>query len=84
MKIVKELETVQIADAIHPRRRIVILQRDDGHFTFAEQYHSVSEDEGDIMSEGWQTLPPNGVYASAAIAESEGRAAFTRWYRLAG
>ena len=83
MKIVKELEAVEVSDAIHPRRRIVVLQRDDGHFTFAEEYFYISQYEGEIIAEGWQQLPPNGVYATAAIAESEGQAAFARWHRLA-
>jgi hypothetical protein len=82
MKIVKELETVEVADAIFPRRRIVLLQRDDGHFSFAEEYHYVSEYEGQIIAEGWRQLPPNGVYETAEIAEAEGRAAFARWYRM--
>jgi hypothetical protein len=83
VKIVKELDTVEVQDAIHPRRRIVVLQRDDGNFTFAEEYFYVSQYEGEIIAEGWQQLPPNGVYATAAIAESEGQAAFARWHRLA-
>lgn len=43
MKIVKELEIVEVEDAMHPRRRIVVLQRDDGLFTFAEEYFYVSK-----------------------------------------
>jgi hypothetical protein len=76
VQVVKELEAVEVAAAIHPRRRIVVLRRDDGYYTFAEQYFFVSEYEGEIIAEGWQTQPPTGIYASAAIAESEGRAAF--------
>lgn len=82
MKIVKELEIVEVRDAIHSKRRIVVLQRDDGYFTFVEEYFYVSEFEGKIIAKGWQQLPPNGIYATAAIAESEGRAAFARWHRL--
>ena len=71
---------------IHPgrreRRRIVVLRRGDGYYTFAEQYFFISEYEGEIITEGWQTLRPNGIYASAAIAESEAREAFARWHRL--
>jgi hypothetical protein len=83
VKIVKELETVEVQDAIHPRRRIVVLQRDDGLFTFAEEYFYVSKHDGEIIAEGWQQLPPNGIHESAAIAEAEGRAAFALWHRLA-
>jgi hypothetical protein len=52
VKIVKELETLEVPDAIHPRRRIVVMQRDDGHFTFAEEYFYVSQYEGEIIAEG--------------------------------
>src|SRR5207244_4853803 len=41
VKVVKELEIVEVPHAIHPRRRIVVLQRDDAHFTFAEEYFYV-------------------------------------------
>jgi hypothetical protein len=81
MRIVKELEIVEVASAIHPRRRVVILRREDLHYTFAEQYFFISEHEGEIVAEGWQTLSSNGIYASAAIAEFEARAAFAGWYR---
>jgi hypothetical protein len=84
MQVVKELEIVEVAAAIHPRRRVVVLQRDDGSYTFAEQYFFVSEYEGRIIAEGWQTLPPNGIYADAAIADFEARAAFVFWHGLDG
>lgn len=84
MQVVKELDEVKISSAVHPRRRIVVLLRDDGNFTFAEQYHYTNEWEGEIVVEGWVTLRPNGIYATAAIAEAEGRAAFTCWHRQSG
>jgi hypothetical protein len=84
VRVIKELEIVEVASATHPRRRIVVLRCDDGYFTFAEQYFFVSEYEGEVIAEGWQMLPPNGVYASATVAEHEGRAAFARWHSLAG
>jgi hypothetical protein len=84
VKIVKELDTVEVSNGIHPRRRIVVLQRDDGDFTFAEEHYYVSQYEGEIIAEGWARLPPNGIHATAAIAEFEGRAAFARWHGLAG
>jgi hypothetical protein len=84
MQVVKELEIVEVASAIHPRRRIVVLRRDDGLYSFAEQYFFRSEYEGEVIAEGWYTQSSNGIYASAAIAELEGRAAFAHWHRLAG
>ena len=83
MRVVKEPEIVEVASAIHPRRRVVVLRRDDGHFTFVEQYLFVSEYDGKIIAEGWATLQPNGIYASSTIAEREGQAAFARRHRLA-
>lgn len=88
MQIIKELEEVELASRSHPdrrtRRRIVVLQRDDGNYTFAEQYYYVSEYNGDAIAKGWQTLRPNGIHATAEIAEAEGRAAFSRWHALPG
>jgi hypothetical protein len=82
VQVVKELEEVEVATAIHPRRRVVVLRRDDGNYTFAEQYFFVSEYEGTIVAQGWATVGTNGIYASAAIAEFEARAAFACWHRL--
>jgi hypothetical protein len=78
MEIVRELKEVEINSTPHPRRRIVVLRREDGCFTVAEQYHYASEYGGEIVAEGWQTLPPNGLYASLELAEAEALAASTR------
>lgn len=83
MQVVKELEIVEVASALHPRRRFVVLQRDDGNYSFALQYFFVSQYEGEIIQQGWATLPPDGIYASADVAEFEGRTAFKRWCDLA-
>ncbi len=84
MKVIKELEAVEVPDAIHPRRRLVVLLRDDGNFTAAEEYYYVSEYEGEIIADGWQRHPPSGLYATAEIAEREARAAFRQRHRLVG
>lgn len=76
MEVVRELAEVDVESAIHPRRRVVILLRGDGHYAFAEQYHYTSEHEGKIVAEGWHTLDPEGVYASVEIAQAEGVSAF--------
>lgn len=81
MRIIKVLEEVRISSTLHPRRRIEVLQRDDGCFTFAEQYCYVIQHEGEVIEEGWATLPPTGIYAAAPIAEVEGRAEMSRWCR---
>ena len=76
MEVVKELDQVEVADAIHSHRRIVVLRRDDGHFAFAEEYYYLTEHEGEIVAEGWQQHPAIGIYETADVAEREGRAAF--------
>lgn len=75
MQTVETLEEVEIPSALHPRRRVVVLLRDDGLFAWAEQYHYVSEHDGEVIVEGWHSLAPEGIYASAEIAAAEGRAA---------
>ncbi|MEZ5994361.1 MAG: hypothetical protein R3C25_01260 [Hyphomonadaceae bacterium] len=82
MKVVRELEPIEVTDAIHPRRRIVVLERDDGRFAFAEEHYYVSEYEGEVIAEGWHQHPANGTYETADMAEQEGRAAFAKWHRL--
>jgi hypothetical protein len=82
MKVVRKLEPVEITNALHPHRRIVILERDDGRFSFAEEYYYVSEYEGEVMARGWARLPVNGVYETADIAEREGRAALLLRHNL--
>ncbi|WP_431323152.1 hypothetical protein [Rhizobium sp. YTU87027] len=83
MRIVKELDVVEIGTALHPKRRIVIVQRDDGLYAYAEQYQYVSQYDGEIVAEGWGTLPAEGIYANSHVAEVEGRAAFAQWHGVA-
>jgi hypothetical protein len=78
MELVKLSEAVQIVSVSTgepQQRRIAILQRDDGHFTFAEEYSYKSKYEGEIIAEGWQRLPPEGIFESAELAEAVGKAA---------
>lgn len=83
MRIVKELEAVEIPNTRKGPRRIIIVERDDGFYTYAEQYHYVSEYDGEIISEGWHTVAHDGIYESSAVAETEGRSAFRRWHGVA-
>ena len=51
MRFVRELgefNTVSAVTGKPQQRRVVILQRDDGYFTFAEEYFYISEYEGEI------------------------------------
>lgn len=43
MRVAKELEAVEIAARRRGPRRIIIIELDDGFYTFAEQYHYVSK-----------------------------------------
>ena len=84
MQVVKELDEVEVASEFHPRRRLVVLMREDGNFTFAEQYRFTNVYEGEVVAEGWATLPPNGIYATAERAEAEGQTAMSSWHHKAG
>ena len=80
MKRINELPIVEIEKSINRKRRVVILQRDDGYFCFAEEYYFVSHCDGKVIAEGWNQLSPNGIYQSAEIAEAEGLAQFVHFY----
>ena len=84
MQIVKELDPVQVETAYHSPRRIVVLRREDGWYSYAEQYYYVSEYDGKVIAEGWHTLQMNGIYVTSEMAEEEGRVAFAHWYGRAG
>jgi hypothetical protein len=84
MKVVKVSEAIEIVSVTTGKpqqRRVAILQRDDGHFTIAEEYSYKSEYEGKIIAEGWQQLPSEGIFASAEIAETEARSALLRRHK---
>jgi hypothetical protein len=84
MELVKVSEAVQLVSAATGKpqqRRIAILRRDDGHFTFAEEYSYKSEYEGEILAEGWQRLPSEGVFESAELAEIAGQSALVQRHK---
>ena len=80
MKVVKVLEAIERVSRAtgKPQQR---RQRDDGHFSFAEEYFYTSEWEGEIIAQGWQRLPPEGIFGSAEIAEAEGRSRFLQRHK---
>ena len=84
VQVVEALDEVDTGSALHPRRRIVVLLREDGRFTFAEQYHFTSEHDGDVVSEGWQLQRPEGVYADLSDARADAKAATDRLRRRSG
>jgi hypothetical protein len=84
MKVVKLLEPIKMISATTgepQRRRVAILQREDGYFSFSESYFYTSEYEGEIIAQGWQQLPPEGIFTSAEIAEAEGRSSSSKGTR---
>lgn len=78
MKVVKTLQSIQTIslEGKLKERRIAILQRDDGYFTFAEQYYYKSEYEGEIIAEGWAQLPNEGIFETIELAEEAGHLTF--------
>ena len=80
VKALEPIETTSPATGKPQRRRVVVLRRDDGHFSFAEQYFFRSVYEGELIAEGWQQSAPEGIFATADIAEAEGLAAFLKRY----
>jgi len=81
VKVLEAIETVSRATGEPQQRRIAILKRDDGHFTFAEEYSYRSEYEGEVIAEGWQQLPAEGIFETAEIAEVEARSALLKWHK---
>jgi hypothetical protein len=77
MKVVKVLDTIEVISALTGKpqqRRVVILQRDDGYFTVAQEYFYTSEYEGKIIAQRWARLGSSqSIFASAEMAEADGR-----------
>jgi hypothetical protein len=85
MKVVKTLEAINVVSAVTGKpqqRRVAILQRDDGRFTFAEEYFYSNMWEGEIIAQGWARHPSEGIFASAETAEAEGRACFLQRHKV--
>ena len=81
MKIMIELDEVYVPTAQHRRRRMVVVRRDDGHFSYAEQYYYISEWGGEVVAEGWASLPAEGLFATVGDAETEARLALEQRLR---
>lgn len=84
MRLVMVSEPIQIASVSTGKpqqRRVAILQRDDGHFTFAEEYSYKSEYEGQVIAEGWHRLPAEGIFENAELAEIAGQSALVQRHK---
>ena len=82
VKVLEAIETISRTTGQQQQRRVAILQRADGHFTFAEEYSYKSEYEGEVIAQGWRQLPSEGIFESEEIAEIEGRSIFLRRHEL--
>jgi hypothetical protein len=71
MQVVQIIATFERSNAPHKRRRLVVLQRKDGYFSFAEEYYYQSEYVGEVVAEGWARLPPEGIFETIEIATAE-------------
>ncbi|GAA0244231.1 hypothetical protein GCM10008965_10310 [Methylorubrum aminovorans] len=80
LKIVRTLETIETDSPMHPVRRVVVVERNDGFYCHAQQYYFRSEYEGELISEGWHTISFDGIYETPEMAEIEGRASFAGCY----
>jgi hypothetical protein len=86
MKVVKALEAIDVISGVTGKpqqRRVVILQRDDGYFSFAEEYFYTREREGKIIAQGWAQLQSQGIFASAEMAEADGRLFLLQKHKVA-
>jgi hypothetical protein len=72
-KVLGPIEVISEATKEPQLRRVAILERDDGHFTFAEEYLYTSEYEGEIIAQRWARLWTAGIYDNLDKAEAEGR-----------
>ncbi|MGJ4928652.1 hypothetical protein ACQR1I_13990 [Bradyrhizobium sp. HKCCYLS2038] len=85
MKLVRTLEAVEVATleaGASQQRRVAILQRDDGYFSFALEYAYKSEYEGEVIAEGWHHRYGEGIFESEDAAEHAGRSALASRYRV--
>ncbi len=59
------------------KRRISIVQRDDGNFGLVEEYWYENVYEGEVVARGWAVRPAaSSIFANEEIAEFEARASY--------
>jgi len=74
MTLVKIIATFERSEAPFKQRRLVVLQRSNGYFTFAEEYYYQTEYEGKVVAKGgWAHLPLAGIFETVDAAEAEAR-----------
>jgi hypothetical protein len=80
-KVLEAIQTESVSTGKPQQRRIAILRRDDGYFTFAEEYSYKSEYDGKIIAEGWARHPAEGIFESAELAEVAGQSTFLQRHK---
>jgi len=81
VKVSEAIQGVSLATGKPQEWRVAILQRDDGHFTFAMEYYYKSEYEGETIAEGWHKFSGEGIFESAELAEVAGQYALLQRYK---
>jgi hypothetical protein len=71
------LRTVETLEGEGGRKRVRIVERDDGAFVLVPEYWSEEHWEGKLIWSGWLPLSHNAsFYQTAEIAEREARTGF--------
>ena len=69
----------KILESADQTQRVLIVARDDGAFALVVQKRYWNAHEGQVVAEGWASLPASGsIYETIEIAEREARTQF-RW-----
>jgi hypothetical protein len=75
IKVLEAIQTVSVVTGKPQQWRVAILRRDDGYFSFAEEYSYKSEYEGQVIAEGWKRQRPEGIFEGIEQAEEAGQLA---------
>ena len=80
--VVVPMRTVRTFDSPDKKRRVIIIEREDGAFSWVEEVENTEDmsDYGLGVSVFWCPTDWNGIFGSADEAEREARAA-TPWMR---
>ena len=70
---------VEILEGADRKRRVLIVERDDGTYTLVVQRYYQNVYEGQLIADGWTSVPTwASIYQTVEIAEREATEQF-RW-----
>jgi len=70
---------VKILQGADQKRRVLIVERDDGTYTLISQRHHQNVYEGQLIADRWASMPAKAsIYQTVEIAEREATEQF-RW-----